>query len=60
MDELDEKEQAYGDGYIACHDNKPLSANPYKPDSAQWREWVNGWEHYDADYNPDYYSNKSY
>ena len=48
-------DQAYGEGYNACHDSKSLLTNPYEKDSPLWHEWKRGWQHYDADYNPLYY-----
>jgi hypothetical protein len=46
----------YGDGYVACSNNEPVTANPYSTETEDWNEWDSGWKHYDADYNPDYYS----
>lgn len=48
-------EEAYAEGYVACSQNKPISANLYS-DEPLAEEWRKGWRHYDADYNPDYYS----
>jgi hypothetical protein len=46
----------YGDGYVACANNEPVTANPYSKETEDWNEWRKGWQHYDADYNADYYS----
>lgn len=49
-------EDALARGYIDCAENKPITANPFPPESPLAREWETGWKQYDADYNPDYYS----
>ena len=48
-------EEAYSEGYVACSQSKPINTNPYS-DELLAGEWRKGWTHYDADYNPDYYS----
>lgn len=57
--EVTEDGTAYGEGYVACSNDKPVTANPYEPDTDEWHEWHewhNGWRHYDADYNADHYT----
>ena len=48
------EEQAYGQGYIACAEDKLITDNPY-PAGALYEEWRKGWKHFDAEYNPTYY-----
>lgn len=50
------KEQAYSEGYTASAEGISKKFNPYGHGSARYKEWRAGWDHYDADYNPDYYS----
>lgn len=48
-----ELDAAYAAGYNACHDG--LTANPYPANSILAQQWQAGWQHYDADYNYEYY-----
>lgn len=50
------QEDALARGYTDCAENKPITANPFPPESPLAREWETGWKQYDADYNSDYYS----
>lgn len=52
----DPSDHPYSEGYVACSNNKPVTANPYETETEAWHWWKHGWKHYDADYNPDYYS----
>lgn len=50
----DELNTAYAAGYNACHDG--ININSYPSGSILAQQWTAGWQHYDADYNPSYYS----
>ena len=51
---------AWNMGYVACADDLSIKANPFKSnDSNDYKEWINGWNHYDAEYNPDYYTHQN-
>lgn len=47
---------AYSLGYASCADDMSLESNPFERGTDDYHEWRDGWKHYDADYNPDYYS----
>ena len=52
------KDNAWTAGYVACWEGKSKLSIPYAyGDSHLLREsWLNGWNHFDAEYNPSYYS----
>ena len=35
-------------GVKAAQDGKPLDANPYPPESAQFESWADGWRMYNV------------
>lgn len=50
---------AYEEGSIARHEERPLSANPYPRDSGAYQEWRDGWFEEDDDIEEcEYYDNE--
>jgi len=50
---------AWTQGYVACGTDKAISQNPFEKNTKDYKDWIEGWEHYDADYNSEYYSHRN-
>ena len=51
-----EIDRAWTKGYVACWEGKPDVNNPYSDSPLLRVAWQDGWNHFDAEYNPDYYT----
>lgn len=49
------EEKAWSKGYADCWDGVKIDYPPYNNEALQ-KEWIKGWNHYDAEYNPKYVS----